>query len=136
MPKYLTTNKDPEGKSVRVECAFKSADGKVYLLLRRMPPLYSLPPLWVVEMSGETVVQREPGGSSTAYPKLVSIQDFSDSEKEYLLATAAGKMQLPFFNFSYPNVIRVLGKRFYKLNDHEIGPLLEGKLFALVRPRL
>ncbi len=136
MPKYIATNKDREGKAVRIEGGYRASDGKAFLLLRRLPPEYAKPPLWLVQVSSDTLVQKDPAtGESMSFEKLYSIHELTDAEKQFLLGTAPGKAALPFFNFSYPNVIRILGKKFTRLEEREIGPIVEGKLFVLIAGR-
>ncbi|MBA4370145.1 MAG: hypothetical protein C0418_01015 [Coriobacteriaceae bacterium] len=125
MPRPIRSSKDREGKAVCVECGFRGADDNYYLLLRRLPPLYAKDPVWLVRLSADTLVQRSHDGSSQTFHKAYSIQSLTEAEKQFLMGCTPGASALPFFNFSYPNVIRVLGKRFYRLEEQELGPLAE-----------
>lgn len=136
MARFFKSLKDPEGTQVRVECGFRGADGRHYLLLRRLPPEYAKPPLWLVELSSDRLTQRDPvSGEQKAFPKAYSIQELSESEKQFLLSAAPGKAVSPFFNFSYPNVIRVLGKKFHKLEDADTAKLVDSTIWALLAGR-
>lgn len=125
MARPIRSNKDRDGKAVCVECGFRGSDGTHFLLLRRLPPLYAKDPVWLVRLSADTLVQRSTDGSNQTFYKAYSVQDLTKLEKKFLMACTPGSSALPFFNFSYPNVIRILGKRFYRLEEHELGPLLE-----------
>lgn len=131
MARFIKTLKDREGRQVVVECGFKAADGQYYLLLRRLPPLYARDPVWLVRLSSDTVTQRAEDGSSESHQKAYCIQDLNKGEKKLLMECKAGVPTLPFFNFSYPNVIRILGKQFTKLEDPDLAPLLQ-RVWALI----
>lgn len=131
MPRTIRTVKDRHGAHVLVECGFKAADGHHYLLLRRLPPLYAKHPVWLVRLSADTLVQRNQDGTSETFGKAYCIQDLTEQEKKFLTGCVPGSSALPFFNFSYPNVIRILGKRFDALEDAEIAPLLQ-RVWALI----
>lgn len=131
MPRTIMTVKDRDGAHVLVEGGFKAADGQHYLLLRRLPPFYARHPVWLVRLSTDTLVQRNQDGTSDTFYKAYCIQDLTEQEKKFLAGCTAGSSALPFFNFSYPNVIRILGKRFDVLEDTQIGPLLS-RVWALI----
>lgn len=124
MARFIMSSKDREGRSVQVECGFRGSNGNDYLLLKRLPPHYAKPPMWLVRLSPDTLVQRVDDGSSMTFFKAYSIQDLTESEKSYLLACKPGAAVVPFFNFSYPNLIRILGKKFYRLAETELTPIL------------
>lgn len=124
MPRGIRSTKDRDGTHVQVECGFQAEDGTCFLLLRRLPPHYARSPVWLVRLSTDTLSQRtEEDGAVTLY-KAYSIQDLTETEKKFLCQCQPGSTVLPFFSFTYPNVIRVLGKRFRKLDESEITPLL------------
>lgn len=124
MARFITSSKDRDARQVRVEAGFKGLDGNYFLLLRRLPPLYAKDPVWLVRLSADALVQRNADGTNDTFYKAYSVQDLTESEKRFLLGCTPGSSALPFFNFSYPNVIRILGKKFYRLEDNEISPLL------------
>lgn len=125
MARFIATNKDPDARCVQVEAGFKGTDGNYYLMLRRLPPLYARPPLWLVRLSADTLVQRCGDGTSETFYKAYSLQEFTDTEKQFLGKLTPGGSALPFLNFTYPNVIRVLGKKIYVLEDAEVAALLK-----------
>ena len=123
--RFITTDKDPEGHAVRVDNGFKGADGRSYLLLHRLPPEYSKPPAFLVELSGERVeVRTENGEAAPTYYKAFAYQDLTPVEVKFLKGQRPGKRITPFLNFSYPNVIRILGKSFDSLQENQIDQLL------------
>lgn len=130
MTHFLKTNLDPAGRYLRVDGGFRSDRGLHFLLLHRLPPEYAKPPTFVVELSGELMEVR--GEVTAAYRKAYAIQDFSAKELSYLKAAKCGATHAPFFNFSYPTVMRRLGKTFYKLTDAELAPLLQPHSWKLV----
>ncbi len=125
MPRGIRSTKDRDGTHVQVECGFQSEGGAFFLMLRRLPPLYAKPPVWLVRLSTDTLSQRAGDGTATTFYKAYSIQGLTDKEKEFLSQCEPGSSVLPFFNFSYPNVIKTLGKKFRKLDDSEVGALLK-----------
>ncbi len=133
MAVFIKTNLDPEGTAVRVERAFAGANGKFYLMLHRLPPQYAKPPTFLVELSGDRVEVRggDQGGAPTLY-KAYAIQDLSTSEIKFLCGVKPGKDITPFFNFSYPTVLRVLGRKFRCLSEQETCKLVEKHTWKLI----
>ncbi|MDA3937257.1 MAG: hypothetical protein PF636_10475 [Actinomycetota bacterium] len=133
MAVFIKTNLDPEGRIVRVERGFKGANGKFFLLLHRLPPEYAKPPTFIVELSGDKVEVR--GGSQAEGPifyKAYAIQDFTTPEKKFLARAKPGKDVTPFFNFSYPAVLRVLGKKFRCLSETELKSMMAANHWKLI----
>lgn len=122
MALFIKTDKDPAGTLVRVEAGFRGKDGKHYLILHRLPPHYSKPPTFVVELSAEAIDYR--GEEARTYYKAFAIQDFSEKEMKLLVGAKPGQEQTPFFNFSYAAAIRRFGKTFYKLTDQELSQIV------------
>ncbi|MDZ4168276.1 MAG: hypothetical protein U1E26_01285 [Coriobacteriia bacterium] len=131
MALFMRTDKDPEGTAVRVEAGLKHKDGTCFLVLHRLPPEYAKPPTFVVRLSGERMEVRG-SGQSQAYFKAFAYQKFSAKELKLLVGAREGEDHLPFFNFSYPTVIRVLGKSYYKMRTEELRPLVEERTWKLV----
>jgi len=131
MARFIRTDKDPDGTLLRVDAGFRCKDGTHFLVLHRLPPEYAKPPTFVVRLSGETMEVRG-GGNSRTYLKAFACQSFTAKEIKFLKDAADGADQLPFFNFSYPNVIRLLGKTFYKLTEDELRPLVAERHWKLV----
>lgn len=132
MALFIRTDKDTEGKLVRVENGFKAADGKYYLLLFRLPPEYAKPPLFLVELSTDVVQVRDDSADARQYYKAYAHQGLTEKETRFLCGCKPGKPVLPFLNFSYPTVIRVLGKQFTCLTGAEIAPIVSRHQFKLV----
>ncbi len=132
MTVFIRSEKDPEGKQVRVERGFRGADGKSYLLLHRLPPEYAKPPTFLVELSGDRVDVRGEATDAPVYHKAYAFQCFTAMETKFLRSTKAGSSVSPFFNFSYPNVLRVLGKQFACLSEDETAALARRSPWKLV----
>jgi len=130
MPRFLRTNLDPEGKALRVDGGFKAADGTCYLLLHRLPPHYAKPPTFVVKLTGERMEIR--GRDVRVLYRAYAIQDFTPKELDYLAGLKEGGTHAPFFNFSYPNVLKRMGKLVYRLTDEELAGLVETRGWKLV----
>lgn len=130
MPYFIRTDKDPDGTQVLVERGFIGADSREFLLLRRLPPHYAKPPTFVVELTNSTV-ERRGGGTQEEYFRALAYQSFSAKEIDFLRARDEGKSHLPFFNFSYPGIIKTFGKHFYCMTGDELKARLE-KRFKLV----
>jgi len=130
MPLYIRTDKDPDGTQVVVEKAFRGNDGREFLLLKRLPPHYAKPPVFVVELTPQRV-ERRGAGEREDYYRALAYQSFTPKEIEFLRAREEGKDHLPFFNFSYPNVMKQLGKKFYCCSPQETQQRL-GRRFKLV----
>lgn len=130
MPLFIKTDKDPEGVAVRVDGGFRGTDERFYLLLHRLPPEYAKPPTFLVQLSGDRLEQRGVvEGDPRTYFKAYAIQGLSETECDFLRKTQPGGAVLPFFNFSYPKVIRVLGKKFYRLPEDEVKSLVSGERY-------
>lgn len=129
MALFIKTDKDPDGMAVRVDAGFRGSNGLYYLLLHRLPPEYAKPPTFVVQLSADRLEVRGGTEESRGYYKAYAIQNFSPSECEFLRNAKPGGAVLPFFNFSYPKVLQILGKRFYKLTEDEVRPLVSGERF-------
>lgn len=130
MPLFIRTNLDPAGQLVRVDGGFKAEDGRYYLLLHRLPPEYALHPTFLVRLSADTMEKRgEESGES--YCKAYAIQDLGTSEKAFLRKQKPGATVVPFFNFSYPNVLRILGKRFISLTEAELKKVAGSRVWKL-----
>lgn len=133
MALFIKSDKDPVGKFVRVEAGFKSTNGTCFLVLRRLPPLYAKPPLFVVELSNELIDHR--GEDAKVMHRAYAIQDFSEKELKFLIRAGVGGDVLPFFNFSYPVVIRRIGKSFYKFTEDELVRLVGTRVWKLIGGR-
>lgn len=129
MALFIKTDRDPEGIAVRVDGGFRGSNGLYYLLLHRLPPEYAKPPTFIVQLSADRLEQRGATEETRVYYKAYAIQNFSPGELEFLRNAKPGGSVVPFFNFSYPKVLRILGKRFYKLSDDEIKPLLPAQRY-------
>lgn len=131
MSAFIRTDQDPEGKRVCIRNAFKSANGKHYLLLHRLPPEYLKGPVFLVELSADRMeVRGETSGP--VYFKAYAYQSLSADELKLLAKAKPGKTVLPFLNFSYPNVIRILGKQFECLSEDKMLPLVQSRTWKLV----
>lgn len=130
MSLFLRTHHDPFGGTLRIEGGFKSDSGEVFLLLHRIPPQYIKDPTFLVKLTGERVECRGEAGKQT-YFKAIAIENLNKKEKALLLESKQGTV-LPFFNFSYPNVMKVLGKRFHVLHKEQIRPLVEERAWTLL----
>lgn len=130
MAVYLRTNLDPDGKLVRIESGVRAHDGTCYLVLLRMPPHYAKPPMFVVQLTKERMEVR--GEDAQTLYKAYAIQSFNKQELEYLRGLKEGSTAMPFFNFSYPNVIKRMGKKFQRLTDAEISQLARTTVWKLV----
>ena len=129
----LRTNKDLQGTKVRIDAGFRSADGRNFLLLHRLPPFYVKPPAFMVRVSGERVEQRVPDEDSRVYYRAYAIQGFSDGECMFLRERREGSRVSVFRKRAYPNVARVLGTAFRRLADSEVALLVGGnRYFAFV----
>lgn len=131
MARYLKTNLDPEGKVLRVEAGVRASDGKTYLVLFRLPPEYAKPPLFVVELTSERMEVRGEGADCVFY-KAYAHQDFSPKELQYVVGAKEGGTHAPFFNFSYPRLLKVFGKTFYKYTDAELASVTDRVCWKLV----
>ena len=126
MLRFITTDKDPEGRAVRVDNGFKGANGKSYLLLHRLPPEYTKPPAFLVELSADLVDIRTDNATDTpTYYKAYAIQDLTSAEVKFLKGQRPGKKVAPFLNFSYPSVIRILGKQFECMPEPQLDQVLK-----------
>lgn len=123
MPLFLKTDKDPDGKAVRVDAGFRSKKGAEFLLLTRLPPHYPKPPSFIVELSSDTIELRS-GQRSAVYHKAYAFQDFSPKEITFLRDAKPGNVTQPLFATGLPTVTRALGKSFYKLSDSELAQLV------------
>lgn len=132
MPRFLKTNVDADGKVLRIEAAIKASDGKTYLVLHRLPPEYAKPPTFVVELSGERIEVRGYGDQCGTFFKAYAHQSFSAKELQYVAGLKEGGTHAPFFNFSYPVVLKVFGKTFYKYTDAELAAIVDKHCFKLV----
>lgn len=130
MPLFIRTNLDPVGQFVRVDGGFIAEDGRYYLLLHRLPPEYALDPTFLVRLSTDTMEKRGEEGAET-YCKAYAIQDLGSSEKAFLRKQKPGTTVVPFFNFSYPNVLRILGKRFVSLTEADLKKVVESRTWKL-----
>lgn len=124
MPVFITTDKDPAGDKVRVEHGFRRSDGTVFVLLQRLPPLYAKPPVFLAELSDSRVEIRGAAEGAPVYHKAYAIQDLTEKERAFLIGVKRGSTVLPFLNFSYPNVIRILGKQFRCLDEAELAEVV------------
>lgn len=129
---FICTDKDPHAKQVRVENAFRALDGRCFLLLHRLPPVYAKPPTFLVELSKDVIEIRGVNGEAPIYYKAYAHQSLNVSEKQMLLNCKPGKTILPFFNFSYPNVIAVLGKQFQCLPEAETRAVVQSRTWKLI----
>lgn len=132
MALFMKTDKDPDGKLLRVDAGLRHKDGTCFLVLHRLPPEYAKPPTFLARLSGERMELR--GEQTRVLHKAYALQGFTPKELKFLIDAPAGKDQLPFFNFSYPTVIKTLGKAFYKMSDEEIAPLVSGdRMWKLIQ---
>lgn len=132
MARYLKTNLDPEGKLVRIEAGVRAANGKSYLVLHRLPPEYAKPPTFVAELTGERMDVRAPGQEGGTFYKAYAIQGFTPKELSYVAGLKEGASHAPFFNFSYPTVLKLFGKTFYKYTDAELAAIVDKHCWKLV----
>jgi hypothetical protein len=130
MTRFLKTNLDPDGKFLRIDAGFRGGSGAYFLQLHRLPPEYAKPPGFLIELTAERLEVR--GAEVSSYLKAYAIQDFSPKELQYLKTAKEGATHAPFFNFSYPTVMKRLGKTFYKLTDAEVAPLVDARFWKLV----
>lgn len=130
---FIRTDKDLEGTKVVVENGFRGADGKYYLLLHRLPPEYAKPPTFLVELSGDRVeVRGAEGNGAPIYYKAYAYQSLNSQEQKFLSKAKPGKPTVPFLNFSYPNVIRILGKQFDCLSEEQTMRLVQPHVWKLI----
>lgn len=129
---FIRTEKDPDGKKIYVENAFKSASGKYYALLHRLPPEYSKGPVFLVELTNDRIEVRTEAGDGPTYYKAYAFQSLNAQETKFLARATSGKPALPFLNFSYPNIIRILGKQFDCLSEAQVTSLVQPHLWKLV----
>lgn len=132
MSRFLKTNLDPVGKILRIDACLKATDGKTYLVVHRLPPEYAKPPTFVIELSGERMDVRGEGGEAAVFYKAYAYQNFTPKELQYLAGLKEGASHAPFFNFSYPNVLRIFGKTFYKYTEAEVASLVSPHSWKLV----
>lgn len=132
MRAFIRTDKDLDGTKVYVENGFRGADGKYYLLLHRLPPEYAKPPVFLVELSGDRVEVRGDGGSAPVYHKAYAFQSLNEQELKLLAKAKSGKPTVPFLNFSYPNVIRILGKQFECLSEDQTARIVSPHVWKLI----
>lgn len=132
MARYLKTNLDPEGKLLRIEAGLRTSEGKTYLVLFRLPPEYAKPPLFIVELSGDRMEVRGDNEECGVLYKAYAHQAFTPKELQYLAGLKEGGTHAPFFNFSYPTVLKVLGKTFYKLTEAEVSAIVDRACWKLV----
>lgn len=130
MPYFIKTDKDPLGQVLRIDAALRRRDGACFLVLRRLPPQYTLPPTFVVKLSGERLDQR--GEAEYTYYKAYAIQDFSPKELKYLIDADAGREHTPFLRYAYPTVMSRFGKAVYKMTPAEFGPLVDDRFWKLI----
>lgn len=133
MPLFIKTNLDPEGTHVRIDGGFRGADGNSYLLLQRLPPLYAAPPWFIVRLSSDRIEHRGSGEDARTYFKAYAIQGFSKIECDFLRKIGPGSVS-PFFDFRYPNIIRVMGKRFEKLLEDDFRRFISERHWKLIPP--
>ncbi len=130
MTSFLKTNLDLEGKLLRIETGIKSADGTCYLVLHRLPPEYAKPPTFVVRLSGEVMEVR--GDQPMRFFKAFAMQEFTPKELGYLKGLRPGANHAPFLNFSYPNVLKRIGKTVYCMTESEIAAIVDPRCWKLV----
>lgn len=124
MALFFKCDKDPEGKSIRVDAGFHSKSGTTFLLLHRLPPTYPKPPTFVVELSLDPIELRV-GEHNRVYHKAYAFQDFSTKELKFLHEAPAGTVSLPLFGGGFATIPKTLGKSFTKLTDPELAALIQ-----------
>lgn len=130
---FIRTDKDAEGTAVRVENAFRNGEGRHFLLLHRLPPTYTKPPTFLVELSADQIVVRgEQQGDEAAYYKAYAIQGLTDAEVRLLSKAKPGKAVSLMLSIGCPTVTRYLGTKFACLSQAEAAPLLGNYRWKLV----
>lgn len=133
MPRFIKTNHNPEGGVLRIESAVRGTDGKCYLVLYRTPPHYAKPPTFVVELSGERMDVRAFGDQAAAvFYKAYALQEFTPKELNYLMGLKEGGTHAPFLNFTYPNILKRMGKTVYRFTDAEVAQIVEPRMWKLI----
>lgn len=123
MPLFLKTDKDPDGKSVRVDAGFRTKSGTAYLMLTRLPPHYPKPPGFIVELSSDPIALRV-GEHTKSYLKAYAIQGFSVKELVFLRDAPEGTVSLPLFGGGMSRIAKTMGKSFHKLTNEELAAVV------------
>ena len=126
---FLRSSPDPEVKSLRVVTGIRTGDGTHYLVLNRLPPHYAKPPTFVVRLTDERMEVR---GEGAMLYRAYALQEFTPKELVYLSGLCPGKPHAPFFNFSYPNVLKRMGKVIQCLDDAALRQLVGTRDWKLV----
>ena len=91
----LKTLTDKGTTRVVIDKAFTSADGRLFLVLRRTVPYASKRPVFLGEVSTEVVRKRLADGGEQVHYKLFVRQSVSEQEIEFLRGKDAGAHGLP-----------------------------------------
>lgn len=132
---FIWTTKDVEPNRVRIDAVFRRPDGAYFVLLHRMPPPYAKHPIFLAEVTNDTVKYKDPSGENEKVVQKAYVCDLNDAERKFLGGCGEGVQQMLLLGLKYPNVTRSLGKSFVRVNESEIRAVMQQHVFALTKGR-